>query len=250
MSLANLLKTKATSWTARQWKAKAARLAGHRAVASITFDDFPKNAWEAGGPVLARHRVRGTYYTAGGFCGRTVDGTVFYDEADLWALAAEGHEIACHGFAHQPTPSLTTAELDADAERNLQFLKPFLKGEAPVSYAYPYGKASVCTKGFLAPRFSSLRGVHPGINAGRVDLAQLNTISLEARCWDQEKIEAAIHRGLHEHGWLVFYTHDVSEAPSEYGSTPAMLDWALSRIIAARIEVLPVKEALPVALGA
>ena len=60
-----------------------------------------------GGPVLARHGVRGTYYTAGGFCGRTVDGTDFYDEGDLKALAAAGHEIACHGFAHQPTPSLT-----------------------------------------------------------------------------------------------------------------------------------------------
>jgi hypothetical protein len=28
-----------------------------------------------------------------------------------------------------------------------------------------------------------------------------------------------------------------------------MLDWALSRLKAARIDVLPVKEALPVALG-
>ena len=249
MSLANYLKTKATSWTARQWDAKLARLPGHRPVASITFDDFPKNAWTVAGPLMARHGVRGTYYTAGGFCGRTVDGTQFYDEGDLQALAAAGHEIACHGFAHQPTPSLTTAELKADAERNRQFLKPFLKGEAPVSYAYPYGKASVRTKGLLAARFSSLRGVHPGINKGRVDLAQLNTISLEARCWSLKRIEAAIYRALHDHGWLVFYTHDVSDMPSEYGSTPDMLDFALSRLAAARIEVLPVKEALPVALG-
>jgi peptidoglycan/xylan/chitin deacetylase (PgdA/CDA1 family) len=249
MSLAKLLKIKATSWTARQWKAKPARLGGHRPVASITFDDFPKNAWTLGGPVLARHGVRGTYYTAGGFCGRTENGTVFYDENDLRALSAAGHEIACHGFGHQPTPSLTTPDLKADARRNLEFLRPFLKGEAPASYAYPYGKASLRTKAFLAPRFSNLRGVHPGINTGRVDLAQLNTISLEARCWDQEKIEAAIQRALHEHGWLIFYTHDVSERPSEYGSTPGMLDWALSRIAAARIDVLPVKEALPVALG-
>jgi hypothetical protein len=28
-----------------------------------------------------------------------------------------------------------------------------------------------------------------------------------------------------------------------------MLDWALSRVAAARIEVLPMREALPVALG-
>lgn len=249
MDLPNLLKVKATSWTARHWKAKAARLAGERPVASVTFDDFPRNAWTLGGPVLARHGVRGTYYTAGGFCGRTEDGHAYYTENDLHELAAAGHEIACHGFGHQPTPSLTTAELEADAARNRDFLRPFLKGEAPASYAYPYGKASLRTKGLLAPRFSSLRGVHPGINAGRADLAQLNTVSLEARCWDKAKIEAAIQRVVELRAWLIFYTHDVSESPSEYGSTPAMLDWALRKVAEARIAILPVREALPVALG-
>jgi peptidoglycan/xylan/chitin deacetylase (PgdA/CDA1 family) len=243
------LKIKLTSLLARTLKVRPARLAGVRPVASITFDDFPQNAWTQGGPVMARHGVRGTYYTAGGFCGRTVEGTRFYDGDDLTALAAAGHEIACHGFAHQPTPTLNDAELTADAERNLAFLRPFLNGEAPVSYAFPYGRVSPRTKRFYAPRFSSVRGVHPGINAGRVDLAQLNTISLETRCWDEARIETAIQRALHDHGWLILYTHDVSDAPSPYGSTPAMLDWALGRVAAARIEVLPVCEALPVALG-
>ena len=119
------LKIKLTSLMARKLAVRPARLAGHRPVASITFDDFPKNAWTEGGPVLARHGVRGTYYTAGGFCGRTVDGTVFYDEGDLTALAAAGHEIGCHGFGHQPTPTLTAEELTADAERNREFLPAF-----------------------------------------------------------------------------------------------------------------------------
>ncbi len=239
-----------TSLMARKLPVKPIRLAGQRPVASISFDDFPRNAWTLGGPVMARHGVRGTYYTAGGFCGRTVDGTEFYDAEDLTALAAAGHEIACHGFAHQPTPSLTTAELAADAARNGEFLKPFLGGAAPVSYAFPYGRVSPRTKRFMAPRFSSVRGVHPGVNVGRVDLAQLNTISLEARCWDEEAIEAAIQRVRQDRGWLILYTHDVQENPSPYGSTPKMLDWALGRVAAAGITMLPVREALPVALGA
>lgn len=250
MNPATLVKTKLTSLAARTWKARPARLGGLKPVASISFDDFPKDSWTVAGPVLARHGVRGTYYTAGGFCGRIVEGTVFYDEGDLKALVAAGHELACHGFAHQPTPSLTTNELAADADRNRAFLKPFLGGEAPVSYAFPFGRVSPRTKRFYAPRFASSRGVHPGINAGRVDLAQLNTVSLEMRCWDEKAIEASIQRALHDHGWLIFYTHDVSDAPSEYGSTPAMLDWALSRLAELRIPVLPVCEALPVALGA
>src|SRR3569833_899441 len=145
MSLAKHLKIKATSWIALLWKTQPARLAGHRPVASSTFDDFPKNAWVQGGPVLARYGVRATYYTAGGFCGRTEDGTVFYDEGDLQALAAAGHEIACHSFAHQPTPSQHTQEQKAEAERKQKNQKPNQKGEALVSYAYPYGKASLRT---------------------------------------------------------------------------------------------------------
>ena len=238
------LKTKLISLMARKLAVRPARLAGHRPVASISFDDFPKNAWTQGGPVMARHGVRGTYYTAGGFCGRSVDGMVFYDADDLKALAAAGHEIACHGFGHQPTPALTNEELTEDATRNREFLRPFLNGEAPVSYAFPYGRVSPRTKRFFAPRFASLRGVHPGINAGRVDLAQLNTISLETRCWNQGEIEAAIQRALHDHGWLIFYTHDVADTPSPWGCTPGLLRHALDAAKRRNMPMVSVAEAL------
>jgi peptidoglycan/xylan/chitin deacetylase (PgdA/CDA1 family) len=249
MSAPNGLKTTLTSLLARTLVRQPIRLAGHRPVVSITFDDFPKNAWTQGGPVLARYGVRGTYYTAGGFCGRTMDDTVFYDAKDLTALTAAGHEIGCHGFGHQPAPALTTEDLVADVARNREFLAPFLKGKAPVSYAFPLGRVSPRTKRFYASRFASLRGTHCGVNVGRVDLAQLNVISLEACSWDQEAIEAAIQRVLQSNGWLILYTHDVSETPSRHGSTPGMLDWALERVAAARIAMLPVREALPLALG-
>lgn len=250
MSLVKTLTTKLTSLAARKMPVKTARLAGHRPVASVTFDDFPRNAWTLGRPVLERHGVKATYYTAGGFCGRTVDGTEFYGAGDLAEIAAAGHELACHGFGHQPTPELPPDELAADSEKNRQFLRPFLGGQDPESYAFPYGRVSPRTKRFMAPRFSNVRGVHPGVNIGRVDLGQLNTISLEMRCWDPARIEAAIQRVLHARGWLVLYTHDVSDHPTEYGSTPAMLDWALSRVAAARIAVLPMRDAVKVALGA
>lgn len=249
MSLTNLIKIKVTSFSARMLKVRPARLAALKPVASISFDDFPKNAWTIGGKVLAQHGVRATFYTAGIFCGRTAEGTVFYDEGDLRALVQARHEIGCHGFGHQPTPNLTTQELTIDNEKNCEFLKPFLNGQAPVSFAFPFGRVSPRTKRFYASRFSSARGVHPGINAGRVDLAQLNTISLEKRCWDEPAIKASIQRALHNHGWLILYTHDVSDSPSDYGSTPEMLDWALTQLSLARIPVLPVCEALSYALG-
>jgi peptidoglycan/xylan/chitin deacetylase (PgdA/CDA1 family) len=228
---------------------RSVRLCGGRPIASITFDDFPKSAWSRGGPILARHNVRATYYTAGSFCGRTVDGTEYYDVEDLSALAAGGHEIACHGFDHQPTPSLPGEALAQDAARNAEFLRPFLNGRAAESYAFPYGLASPRTKKFYAHRFTNVRGVHPGLNAGRADLALLNAMSMEKRCWDRDAITRAIARARHDRAWIIFYTHDVSDDPSPYGSTPGMLSEVLERLAEARIEVLPMREAVKTAIG-
>jgi len=228
---------------------KSAALTAGRPIASITFDDFPRSAWSEGGPVLARHGVRATYYTSGSFCGRTVEGRVFYDADDLHALTAAGHEIACHSFAHQPTPDLSMQDLEADAARNAEFLKPFLGGGRAESYAFPYGLASPRTKRFFAARFTNVRGVHPKLNSGRVDLALLNAISMETRCWDSAAICEAITRARHDCAWIIFYSHGVSETPGEYDSTPAMLSEVLGRLAEARIEILPMREAVKTAIG-
>jgi len=243
------LQVRVNRFIARHTIVKPVHLAGQRPVASITFDDFPKSAWTIGGRILAEYGARGTYYTAGGFCGRTVDGRVFYDAEDLKALAAAGHEIGCHGFGHQPTPTLSRQALAEDAAHNADFLKPFLNGGRARSYAYPYGAASVHAKRFLSDRFCNLRGVHPGLNAGKVDLAQLQAMSIETRNWNPKTIARAIVEAQHNHSWIVFYTHDVSDSPSPYGATEAMLREVLEGLKAARIPVLPMREAVRVALG-
>lgn len=230
-----------SSLMARKLPVRPISLAPGRTIASITFDDFPKSAWSRGGAVLARHGVRGTYYTAGGFCGRAMDGILYYDEQDLRELLAAGHEIGCHGYGHQPTPDLASTALAEDARRNSEFLRPFI-GQA-VSYAFPFGAVSRRTKRFYAPRFASLRGVHPGVNQGRVDLAQLSTISLESRLFCEAAVDTAIARVKAAGGWLVFHTHDVDDAPSPYGTTPQQLDWTVARVKAAGIDFLPMREA-------
>jgi peptidoglycan/xylan/chitin deacetylase (PgdA/CDA1 family) len=244
-----MLRTRIARFIARHTIVRPVRLAGQRPVASITFDDFPKSAWTVGGPLLAEYGARGTYYTAGSFCGRTVNGLSYYDPGDLEALRAAGHEIGCHGFGHQPVPTLSPLALAEDAERNAEFLKPFLKGGHARSYAFPYGAASVRGKKFLKGRFCNMRGVHPGINQGKVDLAQLQAMSIETRNWNASAIARAVHQAQHNHGWLVFYSHDISDHPTPYGATPAMLREVLERLKEARIPVLPMREAVRMALG-
>jgi peptidoglycan/xylan/chitin deacetylase (PgdA/CDA1 family) len=214
-----------------------------RPVASMTFDDFPKSAWTVGGPILARYGARATYYTAGRFCGTTEDGLDYYDAADLRALTADGHEVGAHSYAHQMAPTLASQALDEDAARNAEALARLLNHTLS-SYAYPYGEVSPRAKAAMGARFATARGIRPGVNAGMIDLAQLRAVPLEHRRWVPAEIDAVVAQAVAQTGWVIFFTHDVSETPSPFGCTPAMLEYTLGRLSEAGIETIPVRQAM------
>jgi peptidoglycan/xylan/chitin deacetylase (PgdA/CDA1 family) len=213
-------------------------------VASITFDDFPKSAWTTGGDILEQHGVKGTYYVAGGFDGRTEDGLRYFDAEDLKAVAAAGHEVGCHTFSHERTCSLDSASLMDDVERNAAYVQDVLGDYALSSFAYPYGEASPRTKLKFAKRFPTSRGIRKGVNTGLVDLSQLKAVGVEAWWWTPGYIESMIKKARQENGWLIFFTHDISDQPSPYGATPGMLEHCIAALKAEGVEILPVKHAL------
>jgi len=234
------------AFATRQLPIKLARLkpAG---LASFSFDDFPRSAWTVGGPILARHQARGTYYAVGDFCGRTVEGVEQYDEADLRAVHAAGHEIGCHTFSHAHGAEVSSAMLKDDVERNAIFLREVL-GELDVaSFAYPYGEATPRTKALFAKLFPVSRGIRPGLNGGLADLAQLRAFPLEIRSWKAADVERWVEAARATKSWLVFFSHDVAETPSPYGCTPQMLEHALTCVRDAGLEILPVGEAFAAA---
>jgi peptidoglycan/xylan/chitin deacetylase (PgdA/CDA1 family) len=235
---------RANNVVARNLPVKWARSRLSSPVASITFDDFPKSAWTAGGAVLAKYGAKATYYVAGSFCGKTVDGIEYYDRDDLRRVRGAGHELGAHGFVHEPPSLVASPKLRADADRNAAFLQESLGGDAPCSYAYPYGDVSPRTKMLFARRFASSRSIRPGVNAGMIDLAQLKAIPLEQRRWTPEEIDAFVAKTKASAGWVVFFTHDVAESPTPLGCTPVMLAYVLEKLEASGIEVLPVKHAM------
>lgn len=229
---------------ARKLPLKRVRSRLQRPLASLTFDDFPASAWRTAGPMLARYGVRATYYTAASFCGRTEDGLAYYDAEDLRATQAAGHEIGCHSFSHAMAPQVGSRELRLEADRNAEALGRWL-GEARLSsYAYPYGEVSPRTKWLMARRFASARGIRAGVNSGWIDLAQLRAVPLEARRWRPDEIAAAIDTAKAQNGWLIFFTHDVSDTPTPFGCTPAMLAEVLERTLEAGVAFQPVKHAM------
>jgi peptidoglycan/xylan/chitin deacetylase (PgdA/CDA1 family) len=215
-----------------------------RPVASITFDDFPKSAWTRGRSILERHDARATYYTAGRFCGQFEDGLKYYDADDLGEIQSAGHEIGCHTFSHQYGTGIASAELESDTTRNQAFVTEVLGDYRLSSFAYPYGGVSPRIKRLFGSRFPSSRGIRWGVNAGVIDLAQLKAIGLAHHGWRPAAIERAVEKAAACNGWIIFYTHDVSETPSRFGATPEMLDHALSCVRARGIDILPVKHAL------
>ena len=243
------LLAKANNGLTRHVRFKTARARLDAPIASFTFDDFPRSAWTTGGPILARYGARGTYYAAGRFCGAYEDGLEYYRADDLRALHAAGHEVGCHTFSHRHSPKVPSPELEADWGRNQRFIDQVL-GPTPLSsFAFPYGDASPRTKALAGRRFPVSRGIRAGVNGPVLDLGQLRAVPLEIRDWSAAEVERHVEAARADNGWIVFFSHDVSDDPSPYGATPAMLEHAVSRAHAAGMALLPVREALARATG-
>jgi polysaccharide deacetylase family protein (PEP-CTERM system associated) len=88
--------------------------------------------------LMADARARGTFFVLGWVAERC--------PALVRRIAAEGHEVASHGFGHELLPSLTTEQLRADLGRSKQVLEELVG-------------ASV--RGYRAPSFSITDGALP-----------------------------------------------------------------------------------------
>src|ERR1700693_5858527 len=71
-----------------------------RPLISFTFDDFPRSALLAGGSILNRYGLSGTYYVSLGLAGRETESGQIFVPDDLAILLEEGHELGCHTFSH------------------------------------------------------------------------------------------------------------------------------------------------------
>jgi len=213
-------------------------------MATVSFDDFPRNAWTAGGEIVEAARGRATYYVTGSFCGRTIDGIEYFSEGDLVEVHSRGHDIGCHTFSHIALPKHSRAAIDLELKRNSEFIRSATGQSDVTSFAYPYGSASVRTKIMLKSRFVACRGIETGINAGLADFSQLHAVCLEEHILTTNPIKHLVEQTCNRNGWLVLVTHDVSSQPSPFGCTPKLLKETLSAIRGAGIELVTVKEAV------
>ena len=212
-------------------------------VLSLSFDDFPKSAWEVAGPVLADFGIKATYYVAGGLCDGTNIGKVQFSERDLQEVLQAGHDIGCHTFSHASTLGLSRAELALEIQKNAEWVAERLDGYRMRHFAYPFGDASVGAKRYLGQQFLTSRGVTDGHNASGADRNNLKAIGLESRRLPHYDLEAIMAETASANGWLMAYGHDVERYPTPYGCTEQDLVRVIQTARQAGLAILPVSSA-------
>jgi peptidoglycan/xylan/chitin deacetylase (PgdA/CDA1 family) len=220
-------------------------------IVSFTFDDFPSSAASDGAAILEAHGARGTFYAAGSLVDGNSDAYGSYcTRTELAGLHGRGHEIGCHTFSHARVSTLSPRRLIEELEQNAAFISRCLGGYTMQSFAYPFGDISPLRKLQAQTRFRSCRGNAPGINAGRIDLGALRTQRIYEHTIDHEKIAGLLRSASSAPAWIVFYTHDVSERPSDYGCTPATFERVVKSVAAAGARILTVRDATALVTGA
>ena len=200
-----------------------------RPLLSITFDDCPANAAHLGADILDSANAKGCFYIATDLIGQTNHMGRMVERHDVQALYLAGHEIGAHTHTHLDCRQARDEDVIADIERNLSVLTDMCEGARIESFAYPFGETSYSLKTKLAKRFTNMRGVLAGTNAGKCDRAQLRAYELDQDEATHERAFEAMEELATTPGWMMLFTHDVSEAPSPYGIHPRLLVSILRR---------------------
>ena len=217
-----------------------------RPLVSFTFDDFPRSALLAGGAILNRLGVAGTYYAAFGLMGKAdASGAMFVGE-DLATLFERGHELGCHTFSHCDSWETETKSFEESIIENRAALHRIYPGAEFKTFSYPISLPRPWTKARTASHFLCCRGGGQTLNAGRVDLNQVSAYFLEKSRDRISAIHEMIDRNRSARGWLVFATHDISNSPSPFGCTPEFFEAVVEYALSSGAIVLPVVKALEV----
>ncbi|RXG87407.1 MULTISPECIES: polysaccharide deacetylase family protein [Bradyrhizobium] len=229
---------------ARHFRAAPHRLPARAPMVSFTFDDAPDSAAGEGAELLEQHDGRGTFYLSGSLIDQPSDHWHGLSNDAIVRLHRTGHEIACHTFSHQCAVDLDAAAMAREIERNRNYFRSIDSSIVLQNFAYPYGLASVWRKPQLTRAYRSARGILPGVNSDVIDLQFLRASPLIDCEIDLAGIDRYFDEAVESGGWLIFYGHDVANAPSPFGCTPQLMRHALKAARKRNMPIVTVAEAL------
>jgi peptidoglycan/xylan/chitin deacetylase (PgdA/CDA1 family) len=219
----------------------------NRPLLTVSFDDAPTSAAHAGAAILEKYGARGTFFISAGLSGSDSHLGVYTTEAEIKALHAAGHEIACHTHSHLDCGRATAADIAQNLDLSASAFRQM--GLPPATtFAYPYGDVSPQAKSVLTERFLASRALHHGLVTSGADLNQTPAVGIEGKDGEQTAIDWLI-RAEDETAWLVLYTHDVRENPSGWGCTPQTLERLIVRALDMGFDIVTYAEGARLASG-
>lgn len=213
-------------------------------IVSFTFDDVPASALDMGAAILEADGVRGTFYISGGLEGRIEPGRTLIDQAGCKELAARGHEIGCHSYAHRDLRHVDGDALVEDLARNARYLDAIDPRPGRRNFAYPYNNGSFGKRSILADTFRTCRAAGEGINRGPTDPTFLRAVEIRQPQQHVLGLARWIEALIVNPGWLIFFTHDISPRPTPYGCTAPSFRLLVGYALARGCQVLTVDAAL------
>ena len=215
-----------------------------RGLFSVTFDDFPRSAWTVGGELMAEAGGQATYYLSGTFHNSNVDGVPYFRDDDVAQLVAAGHELGCHSFDHRSVLESSLGNYLRSVEKNAEFIGSLLPGYCLRSHAFPYGHVRIAHRIALRRRFEVLRGIHTPRSVAGFDPTHADAGGLEDRRQGEIDWPRLIAETARAHGWLVLFTHGVTDRPTPYDTRPLELKRILSCAKSEGLDILSVGGAL------
>jgi peptidoglycan/xylan/chitin deacetylase (PgdA/CDA1 family) len=215
---------------------------------SFTFDDFPQTAFHVGGTILKDYGVCGTYYAAMGLMGQTNSLGPQFCAADLQALLRQGHELGSHSFGHLSCRSTPPRDFEEDVLKGIRAVEQITGSSHARHFSYPFGHATPRSKRSIGAIASSCRGIVPGINESVIDLNLLRANAIYRSSFNLDSVDRLLTTNVKCRGWLIFYTHDISEDPSPYGCTPAEFDGVVRLAAKKCSNILPVGQVISTVL--
>ncbi len=214
------------------------------ALVSFTFDDAPLSSFINGGKILEAYGFRGTYYVSSGLIGKFNQTGRIVDLQTITEFHDRGHEIANHTDSHLNCKDSGPISMAWSIRKN----KKKLNGIMSDNFSFPFGSAVASSRCVARICTSSARGIGYNINRGLIDPMYLMAVRVYNRLGIEKCLDLVLEC-TRNGGWLIFYTHDVCDEPSDYGCTVEQFAELVKSVSYNGLSVFTVKKALNIIEG-
>ncbi len=185
-----------------------------KAAVSYTFDDGLAEHYTLLFPELEKRGIKGTLAINGRNIGGSMKKTGCMTWEQVSEMAAAGHEISNHGWAHQNLRKITTAEMREEVQHNDTAIYNKV-GVFPRTFVYPYNAKSAKIEKFCSEERAGTRTFQVSIGSKRSEQ------------WMNEWVDGLIDKGE----WGVGMTHGITVGYDAFGDPTRFwhhLDYAVS----------------------